>query len=228
MAEETRTMAVGAGGVAIGGNNSGSINTGTQTNIDTRGGDVYLVQPARAMPAAPFQAPPPAADHVQRPLELAQLKRHLLGAAGQLQAVTVGLHGFGGVGKTTLARLLCADTAVRAACVDGVLWVAVGKNPPDPRAQMADLVTALTGECSGCATLAGARAQLLAALVPRKALLVIDDVWDEAHIRDLLVASAGCARQITTRNTQTLPFEAILVDVNTMQADEARQLLGAG
>ena len=160
--------------------------------------------------------------------EIALLKQHLLGLDGRLQPVTLGLHGFGGAGKTTLARLLCADESVRKACMDGILWVPVGKNPPDLRAQIADLVVALTGENNGCATLAGARAQLLAALARRQALLVLDDVMDEAHIKALLEASTGCARLITTRNTQTLPFEAVLVDVRTMQKEEASQLLNAG
>lgn len=38
VAQGHRAQAVGAGGVAIGGSNSGSINTGTQTSIDTGGG----------------------------------------------------------------------------------------------------------------------------------------------------------------------------------------------
>jgi hypothetical protein len=179
-------------------------------------------------PNAPFQAPPPAADHVQRPHELAHLKQLLLDGGGQLLPNTVGLHGFGGAGKTTLARLVCADAAVRKACRDGILWVPLGKNPPDARAQIEDLVTALTGECAGCATLPGARAQLQAALSQRKVLLVLDDVWDEAQIKDIAEASAGCARLITTRNTYTLPFEAHPVDLKVMQEEDAQQLLGGG
>ncbi len=179
-------------------------------------------------PGAPYQAPPPAADHVARPAELADLKRHLLGKNGELLPSTIGLHGFGGAGKTTLARLLCADAAVRQACRDGILWVPLGKNPPEPRAQMADLVSALTGDCSGCTTLPGARARLQAALSNKNILLVLDDVWDEAQVRDVVEASTGCARLITTRNTFTLPFEAILIDVGTMQDEEAGRLLAAG
>jgi hypothetical protein len=189
---------------------------------------VNIIRPDREAPSPPFQAPPPAADHVQRPRELAQLKPYLIGGEGQLLSNTVALHGFGGVGKTTLARLFCADAEVRRACRHGILWVPLGKHPPDPRAQIADLVTALTGECSGCATLAGARSQLQAAVSSRTLLIVVDDVWDEADIRDFLDATDGCARLITTRKTETLPFDAILVDIAAMHEQDARQLLGAG
>jgi hypothetical protein len=40
IAQGKHAKAVGAGGVMIGGNNSGSINTGTQMNVDSRGGKV--------------------------------------------------------------------------------------------------------------------------------------------------------------------------------------------
>ena len=194
--------------------------------------------PARSKkPAVPLQAPAPSADHVLRRAELETLKGHLLadaaaGGDGQrtyrLLSNTVGLHGIGGAGKTTLARLLCADGDVKRACRDGILWVPIGKHPPEPRAQIADLVTALEGDCDGCSTLPGARARLQAALGGKSVLLVLDDVWDEAQIRDIGEVSTNCARLITTRNTLTLPFEAILVDVGTMQAGDAQQLLAAG
>jgi hypothetical protein len=177
--------------------------------------------------AAVFQAPPADADYVPR-AQLTTLKDMFIDAKGTLRSITIGLHGFGGAGKTTLARLLCADGAMRAACRDGMLWVPVGKNPPDPRAQIADLVVAIVGDDEGCLTLAGARARLQTVLAGRRVLVVLDDVWDDAQARDVLHASAGCARLVTTRNTFALPADARPLDVAAMAADESTRLLSAG
>ncbi len=207
----------------IGVNLAGVITAGGNITI---GGTTVQQFVQAAAPEPPFQAPAPAADHVARYEELKQIKDHLLDALGQLLPNTVGLHGFGGSGKTILARLACADPQVREACAGGILWVELGKNPPDPRAILADLVTALTGQCNGCATLNGAQNQLQAALAGRKALLVVDDVWNAGHARALMEASAGCARLITTRNAFLVPSGATLIELSTMRPEEARALLG--
>lgn len=180
------------------------------------------------VPPPPFQSPPLAQEHVLRPQELEQINQILLSPSGQLLRKTVGLHGIGGVGKTTLARLFCAQPEVQRACTDGILWVPLGKNPPEPRAQLVDLVTALSGTCNGCATLLGAQNQLKAALARRTILLVLDDVWDDGHLRPFLDASPDCARLIITRNTFTLPYDSIAVELGVMDPAAARSLLGTG
>ncbi|MCB0256750.1 MAG: hypothetical protein KDI55_23770, partial [Anaerolineae bacterium] len=190
---------------------------------------IYQVGGAPAAPPAPrFRAPPPGPDHVARPDELQKVMGYLLDNDERLLPNTVGLHGFGGSGKTILARLVCADPGLQAACADGILWVEVGKSLPDPRATLEDLVITLTGQCNGCATLNGARDQLQKALDGRKVLLVIDDVWNAAHVSELVKASAGCARLITTRNARVLPAGARLVKLGSMRPENARALLGVG
>src|SRR6266496_1319000 len=50
---------------------------------------------------------------VDRPREAGQVVSALLGHRGSTVAITTGLHGAGGFGKTTLARMVCADSRVQ-------------------------------------------------------------------------------------------------------------------
>jgi len=65
-------------------------------------------------------------------------------------------------------------------------------------------------------------------LAERDILLVIDDVWDAAHLEPFLQGGPHCARLITTRSLDTLPQQCSDVKVDCMQPNEAAELLGAG
>ena len=70
---------------------------------------------------------------------------------------------------------------------------------------MSSLVTvyaALTGERPGFANDEDAAFQLGQKLEDRTCLLVIDDVWDESHLRPFLRGGKGWARLFTTRNAE--------------------------
>ena len=59
-------------------------------------------------------------------------------------------------------------------------------------------------------------------------LIVIDDVWNAAHIRPFTQGGPNCARLITTRNSDTLPSTAQRIDVDAMTSGEASALLRHG
>ena len=59
-------------------------------------------------------------------------------------------------------------------------------------------------------------------------LMVVDDVWDAAHLAPFLQGGHHCARLVTTRNRSTVPASAETVAVDAMQLAEAMALLGAG
>ncbi|MBS1788900.1 MAG: hypothetical protein JST85_14315 [Acidobacteria bacterium] len=64
-------------------------------------------------------------------------------------------------------------------------------------------------------------------LADRDILLVIDDVWNHAHLRLFLQGGERCARLITTRNSKTLPNAVAEVPVDAMRESEAVALLGS-
>ena len=90
---------------------------------------------------------------------------------------------------------------------------------------MLDLVEILTGRRPQFKGIDAATAQLAEALDDKQLLLVIDDVWNEAHVRPFLQGGGECTRLITTRNDETLPPNTHKIDVDAMRSAEAVQLL---
>src|SRR5262249_42786389 len=119
-------------------------------------------------------------------------------------AITAALRGAGGYGKTTLAKAACHDERIQEAFHDGILWVTLGQQP-DVLAGLAKLYAALTGERPAFVDIEDAANTLAQAWNDRACLVVIDDVWNEAHLRPFLRGGHRCARLVTTRNSATLP-----------------------
>lgn len=174
----------------------------------------------------PFMAPDLPENFIKRPNEFGRLKSLLL-SPDRKDAVanTTALSGAGGFGKTTLAAALCHDEDIVQNFDDGILWVTLGQNPNI----MGSLVTAyaaLSGERPGFANEEDAAFQLGHKLEDRTCLLVIDDVWDEAHLRPFLRGGRGCARLFTTRMAGI--GGAHSVHLEEMREAESLQLLVRG
>lgn len=177
----------------------------------------------------PFMVEDLPADFVPRPAEFDQLLSLLLDRQrGEPVAITAALRGAGGYGKTTLARALCHDERVQEAFNDGILWVTLGENPGNLTGRVEDLIYTLSEERPGFSDITAAIARLVELLADRDMLIVIDDVWDGAHLRPFTQGGPRCARLITTRNFDTLPHNAVRVDVDAMRQEEAVALLCAG
>ncbi len=143
-------------------------------------------------------------------------------------AITAALKGAGGYGKTTLAKALCHDERIQDAFDDGILWITLGENPGDLTGRVEDLIVTLGDERPGFTTQDAAVSRLKELLADRDILIVIDDVWNRAHLNPFIQGGPRCARLITTRNFDTLPASAERVQVDAMQQDEATALLAAG
>ncbi len=175
-------------------------------------------------PRVPFMAPDLPETFIQRPDEFGRLKNLLLSPdRNQPVAITTALSGAGGFGKTTLAAALCQDEDIIENFDDGVLWVPLGQNP----SVLGSLVTvyaALTGERPGFASEQDAAFHLGQKLEDRTCLLVIDDVWDESHLRPFQRGGKGCGRLFTTRNAE-IASNAQPVNVDEMLESESLTLL---
>ena len=184
-------------------------------------------RPQRVRVPFMVEALPP--DFVPRPREFDRLLAQLLDPVREEPiAITTALRGAGGFGKTALACALCHDERIQNAFDDGILWVTLGERPGDLTGRVEDLIHMLSGQRSGFAGLDAAVAALAELLADRALLIVIDDVWDAAHVRPFLQGGPRCARLITTRLSDVLPSGTRRVDVDAMDSAEAQLLLGHG
>jgi len=177
----------------------------------------------------PFMVEDLPPSFVPRPHEFQKLIGKLLDEQREEPvAITAALHGAGGYGKTTMARAICHDEHIQEAFDDGILWVTLGEHPGNPVEKMRDLISMLSREPPTFTGIDAAIARLTELLADRDILLVIDDVWDEAHLRPFTQGGKRCARLITTRNEGVLPQNAQSVPVDAMRSAEAVQLLSKG
>jgi hypothetical protein len=169
---------------------------------------------------------------VDRPAEAGLAVAALLRGGEGLVGLTTGLYGAGGFGKSTLARVVCADARVRRRFKGGVFLVTVGRDVRGASAVAAkvnDVIKLVAGEDATFTDpdLAGRRLGALLDAGPRR-LLVIDDVWEAGQLTPFAAAGARCARLVTTRVPGLLGGRDVAVRVDQMSAAQARQVLRAG
>lgn len=113
----------------------------------------------------------------------------------------VAVHGMPGVGKSALAIMLAHHPAVKDSLPDGVLWASLGSEP-DVMTRQAAWAGELGDDLSGCTTPDTRRRRLLSLLNAKKALLILDDVWQVDEAKYLLVGGPACRTLVTTRNRE--------------------------
>jgi hypothetical protein len=149
--------------------------------------------------------PPPPRAFVARE-ELAGLRETVLGAGDGVIGVTgaaLGLHGQGGIGKTVLAVALARDEAVRRHFPDGVFWVTVGERDDWVAAQIG-LLQRLNVAYPEVRSASQGLALLRQALVGRRCLLVVDDVWSVPAAAAFRAIGPGGRILYTTRDPAVL------------------------
>jgi hypothetical protein len=177
---------------------------------------------------APFPRVRLPDNFVERPDALNAVKAKLL-AVDERTLVVSAIAGLGGLGKSVLAAALVLDLEVQARFTDGILWVTLGQSP-DLQTLLGDWIRELdkSREAFSANTLESASRYLNNLLAERQMLLVVDDVWNEAHAEWFRVGGEGCRVLVTTREAQI--EGADYYPLNLMSEPEAillvRQKLG--
>ena len=169
---------------------------------------------------------------VDRPAESDAVVAALVRGPSGTVGITTGLHGAGGFGKTTLARMVCADSRVRRQFGGRIYLVTVGRDVRGPAAIAAkvnDVIKLVSGEDATFtdSEFAGRRLGSLLDVGPRQ-LLILDDVWEREQLAPFSEGGRQCARLVTTRVPGLLTGQAVAVPVDQMSPEQARRLLTSG
>ncbi|MEV0724315.1 NB-ARC domain-containing protein [Micromonospora purpureochromogenes] len=167
---------------------------------------------------------------VDRPAELTAIVGALRRRCGGTVGITTAVHGAGGFGKTTLARLVRADPRVLRWFGGRVYWVTLGR---DVRRgglveKINDLVQLVDPARAHPFTDVRLAAEHLAAVLadgPRR-LVILDDVWFDDQLKAFPVGGR-CARLVTTRLPSLVTGQTMSVKVDQMSPEQARRLLTA-
>ncbi|WP_199192939.1 BTAD domain-containing putative transcriptional regulator [Amycolatopsis sp. BJA-103] len=190
--------------------------------------------PAGAWRPTPAQLPPDLPDFTGRADQLTAL-REVLTAADRATPAVVAITGMSGVGKTSLAVHLAHG--LRERYPDGQLHADLGDldqvgDPLTGPELLEVLLTGLGVPSNRLPERLAERRGLWRSLVDgRRMLIVLDNVFDAAQIRDALPGTPGCAVLITSRaRLDGLPL-LTQVSLEVFTPDEAlglvRQCVGA-
>ena len=174
-----------------------------------------------------FQPLPLPPHFVPRPEVSRDLKARLLreGSAQPGVLVLSAIQGMGGIGKSTLAAALAYDPEVQVRFPDAVLWATLGQQP-DILPLLSGWVQALGDYQFKPLVVETASTHLRSLLQDKAALIVVDDVWDPAHVDHFLVGGPSCQVLITTREAAIARgLGAAPYDLDIMTPGQALDLL---
>jgi len=182
-----------------------------------------------APPPGPHQLPPDITDFTGRRKELGKVTR-LLKRAAQARGTAVvisAVAGMAGVGKSALA--IHAAHALKDSFPDATLYVNLRgayDQPVPPTEALAGFLRALGVADSVMPECLDERAALYRSrLDGKRALVLLDNAYDEAQVRPLLPGSPTCAVLVTSRARLSALEGAEALNLEVMPETEALSLL---
>ena len=147
----------------------------------------------------------PEQYYVRRPGDFEYVKDLLLDSGSKDRvaisgAQTYSIQGMGGVGKTLLAAEIARDGDVQRAFHDGVYWLTVSQEP-DVTALQTTLLRRVSGDhAASVSDVEDGREKLADALMGKRCLVVLDDVWRFSDVRALDMLDRPGRLLVTTRD----------------------------
>ena len=124
-----------------------------------------------------------------------------------------------------LAAAIARDEDVRQAFPDGVFWVSLGQEP-NVLSLQTELARELGEEKPAFSDMVGGKKFLTELLTARCCFVVLDDIWQEQHIRTFDVLGDRCQMLITTRDSGLVTgIGAAEHSLNLLSPGQSRVLL---
>ncbi len=162
-------------------------------------------------------------SEVSKTLRLDVVTPTVITSAQRLAAV----YGMGGVGKSTLARALCYDCDLRRTFPDGLIWLTIGKTP-DIATRLGDIGALFGDERGEYPDEERGKSRLSQILADKRALLVLDDVWEHKHAETFRTAGMNCRLLITTRSLRLATLlGARNHELDVLSAEQGVELIAA-
>jgi NB-ARC domain len=174
----------------------------------------------------PFQVPPLPSYFVERPEVSRDLKNRLLEKNETNGTLVISaIHGFGGIGKSTLVAALAHEIDVINRFPYGIFWATLGQEP-DVLSLLTSWVQALGDHDFRPTNIDAASRHLCSLFHNKSALLVVDDVWNVDHVLPFRIGDSECRVLITTRNADIARVvDATLYSLDVMTEEQALALL---
>ena len=177
-----------------------------------------------------YQHPPTCpANHVPRVELLKEISSAILNSdITPTIGTTVTIRSIGGIGKSTIAKVLCHDPLIKEHFINGFLWISLTPPLPNPMTMLSEIYQRLTDKLTTSnVSVMIAKLKSLVSSPSCKLLVILDDVWEAKDAMMFVDVFSSCKTVMTTRkmsiNAKIPPV--MCFDVKPMSIEEAVKLL---
>jgi WD40 repeat protein len=153
--------------------------------------------------------------------------RIINGMQGQESNVII-LCGFGGYGKTLLAKCMCNDRGVRRVFRDGICYGWFGRENTDDQSianLLKDIIRQISNSHEESNSVEYLGERLKDIIGDKYVLIYLDDVWTGLQLKPFLSGCRNCVILVTTRNKKLLRYAENNIEIHGLSPGQAYELL---